>query len=140
QINFFSIYLVGKAKVFRPYVRKGHSISSQKLNIRSINDICRMITQHTVQKKRSVADWFVSEHAVVAIAVLAVFASFWSKFLISMSILLFVLLAIPHIITRIKNLKKSRQRPALYVLSLPFRDIVCGSLILIFLGTSISAL
>lgn len=99
-----------------------------------------MITQHVVQQNRSVKDWFLSENAVLAVALLAVFASFWSKFLISMSILLFVILAIPHIISKVKSLKNSCPGSLLYVLSLPFRDIVCGSLILIFLGTCLSAL
>ncbi|MBK7427545.1 MAG: hypothetical protein IPI60_11220 [Saprospiraceae bacterium] len=99
-----------------------------------------MITQQDAQRNKPLLDWFVSEKAVLAVAVIALFASFWSKFLISLSIFLFVLLAIPHIVSRIKSLRNIRPRPALYALSLPFRDIVCGSLILIFLGTSVSAL
>lgn len=99
-----------------------------------------MITQHVVQQNRSMKDWFLSEHAVLAVAVLAVFASFWSKFLISLSILLFLLLAIPHINNRVKSLKSDKKWPVLFTLSLPFRDLVCGTLILIFLGTAFSAL
>jgi O-antigen ligase len=99
-----------------------------------------MITQQYVQSNKPLREWFVSDKAVLAVAVIALFASFWSKFLISLSILLFVLLAIPHIVSCIKRLRSSSRRPVLYTLSLPFRDIVCGSLILIFLGTSISAL
>lgn len=99
-----------------------------------------MITQQDVQGNKTLAAWFLSEKAVLSVAVIALFASFWSKFLISISILLFVLLAVPHIVSRIKRLKNTRRWPALYVLSLPFKDLVCGSLMLIFVGTSISAI